>query len=90
MMTVNLNRGEYFVRAVTAVAICAPLLVLMISGTLPEGLARGQLIVLGYSAIVGALTAAVVLRAVYGLGFSNAFKLAAATSPQRFSAEHAA
>jgi hypothetical protein len=82
--------NDHFIRAVTAVAIFGPLLVLMICGTLPEGLARGQLIVLGYSVIVAALTAAVVLRAVYGLGFSKAFKLAAATSHRSFSAEQAA
>jgi hypothetical protein len=90
MTTFTPNHGNFFLRAIAAVAIFAPILVLMISGTLPEGLARGQLIVFGYIGIVAALAAALVLRAVYGLGFSKAFKLAASTSHQQFSAEQAA
>jgi len=90
MKTFNPNHGDFFPRAFTAVAIFAPILVLMISGTLPEGLARGQLIVFGYGGIVCALSAALVLRAVYGLGFSKAFKLATSTSHQQFSAQQAA
>jgi len=78
MSTPTQSRGDLFVRAFAALAILGPILLVMIAGVLPEGPARSQLILLGDGGIVVALAAALVLRAVYGLGFSKAFKLAAA------------
>jgi hypothetical protein len=80
MTTSTQHHSDFFLRAFTTVAILGPILLVMIAGTLPEGLARGQLIVLGDGGIVVALATALVLRTVYGLGFSNAFKLAASRS----------
>ena len=77
MTTFTHDHNDFFLRAFTGVAILAPMLLVMIAGTFPEGLARGQLIVLGHGGIVVALTTALVLRAAYRLGFSRAFKLAA-------------
>ena len=77
MTTSTYDQSDFFIRAAAAVAILGPILLVMISGTMPEGLARGQLIVSGHIGIVVALATALVLRAVYGLGFSKAFKLAA-------------
>jgi hypothetical protein len=57
---------------------------------LPEGLARGQLIVFGYGGIVVALATALVLRTVYGLGFSKAFKLAPSNPNHRFATKQTA
>jgi hypothetical protein len=84
MTTSPHDHSDLFLRAFAAVAILAPIALVMIAGTLPEGLARGQLIVFGYGGIVVALAAALVLRTVYGLGFSNAFKLAASKPNQGF------
>jgi hypothetical protein len=84
MTTSPRDHSDLFLRAFAAVAILAPIALVMIAGTVPEGLARGQLIVFGYGGIVAALAAALVLRTVYGLGFSNAFKLAASNPNQGF------
>ena len=78
MSTPTQSRGDLFVRAFATLAILGPILLVMIAGVLPEGLGRSQLILFGEGGIVAALAAALVLRAVCGLGFSKAFKLAAA------------
>jgi hypothetical protein len=77
MTTSTHDHSDFFIRAAAAVAILGPILLVMIAGTLPEGLTRGQVVVFGDGGIVVALATALVLRAVYGLGFSKAFKLAA-------------
>jgi len=78
MTTRTQDYSDRFIRAFATAAILGPMLLVIITGALPEGLARGQLIVAGNGGIVVALAAALVLRTAYGLGFSKAFKLAAA------------
>lgn len=85
MTTSAHDHNDFFLRAFTAVAILAPMLLIMIAGTLPEGLARGELIVFGHGGIVAALVTALVLRFAYVSGFSRAFKLAA-SQPSRSAA----
>jgi hypothetical protein len=90
-MTISTHdHSDFFIRAFAAVAILAPILFVMIAGSLPEGLARGQLIVFGYGGIVLALATALVLRTVYGLGFSKACRLAASKSNHQFSTKQTA
>ena len=82
-MTASTVQSIFFTRAFTAVAILGPILLVIIAGTLPEGTSvRGDLIVNGHIFIVTALATALVLRVVYGMGFSHARKLLA-SSPNR-------
>ena len=76
-MTSNQDNGGFFVRAFTAAAILAPMLLVMIAGTVPDGLARGRMMVLGDGGIVAALATVLVFRAIYCAGFSRAIRLAA-------------
>ena len=90
MTTSTHDNSDFLVRACASVAILGPLLLVMIAGTLPEGLARGQLIVFGDGGIVVALATALILRTVYGLGFSKAFKLAGSNPNHRFATKQTA
>jgi hypothetical protein len=73
-MTVSTSvKSDLFTRAVAGLAILGPILLVAISGTLPEG-SRGQLIVDGHVFIETALATALILRGVYALGFSHARK----------------
>jgi hypothetical protein len=76
MNTTAHNHSDFFTRVIAAVAIIAPVLLIMIAGTLDEGLARGQLIVSGHIAVVSLLAAALALRGTYRLGFTKARELA--------------
>jgi hypothetical protein len=77
MTTPNRDKGGFFVRAFTAVAILAPTLLVMIAGTVPDSLARGRMMVFGDGGVVAALATALVFRAIYCAGFSRAIRLAA-------------
>jgi hypothetical protein len=80
-MTISsLRLNDFFLRAAAAVAIIGPLLVIGIADTLPQGLMQGQLIVEGHLTVVAIIGATFILRAVYGMGFSTAFKLATGRS----------
>jgi len=81
MTTSTTFQGDFFTRAITAVAILGPILLAIIAGTLPEGM-RGDLIVDGHIFIVAFLVTALALRVVYGMGFARARKLLA-SSPKR-------
>jgi len=73
-MTVSISvKGDLFTRAVAAVAILGPILLVVFSATQPQG-SRGELIVDGHVLITTALATALILRAVYALGFSHAHK----------------
>lgn len=67
-------KTDLFTRALTAAAILAPVLLIVIAATRPLG-SRGGMIVAGDAFIVGGLLAAVALRLVYGMGFTRARKL---------------
>lgn len=74
-MTIDYQpKTDLFTRALTAVAVLAPVLLVIIAGTRSLG-SRGGMIVAGEAFIVGGLMAAVALRIVYGMGFSRARKL---------------
>ncbi|MGO9993602.1 MAG: hypothetical protein ACLPTF_13965 [Steroidobacteraceae bacterium] len=77
MTTFTKYHSDFFYRALAGVAIMAPILLVFVAGTLPEGLQRGDLIVYGHGVVLAVLAIAVVLRAVYAWGFSKALKLAA-------------
>ncbi len=65
-----------FYCALAGVAIIAPILLVFASATLPEGLEWGALIVYGNGVVLAVLVTALVLRATYTLGFSQAKKIA--------------
>lgn len=73
------NHGDIAYRALAAIATIAPMLLVVAAGTLPEDLARAQLIVNGCGIILAAVATAALLRAAYALGFSKALKLTAST-----------
>jgi len=79
----NQQQNDWFLRTLASVAMLGPILLVLIAATLPEGLARGYLIVFGNGGILVALAGALVLRTVYDLGFSRAAELAA-TQPNYF------
>jgi hypothetical protein len=72
MATSAKNHSDYFYRALAAVAITAPILMVFAAGTLPEGLERGDLIVYGHGVVLAILGGALVLRPAYTLGFGKA------------------
>ena len=77
MTTFTKNHSDFFYRAFAAVAIVAPILLVIAAGTLPEDLERGDLIVYGYGVVLAVLATALVLRAAYAVGFSKALTIAA-------------
>ena len=75
-------QSDFFTRAVTAIAFLGPMLLVIIAGSLPQGM-RGDLIVNGHMFVAAALATALALRGVYGMGFSHAHKLLT-SSPRRY------
>jgi hypothetical protein len=71
-------RADRFVRGSAAVAMLGPILLVIVAGMMPEGLARGQMVVWGNAGIAMVLTLALLLRIAYAMGFSRAFQLALA------------
>ena len=74
MKTSTKSYSDFFYRALAAVAMIMPILLVFAAGTLPEGLERGDLIVYGHEVVLAVLVAALVLRAAYTLGFSKALQ----------------
>jgi threonine/homoserine/homoserine lactone efflux protein len=74
MTTSTTNHSDFFYSALAAVAIIAPILLVIAAGTLPEGLDRGDLIVYGHGLVLAVLATALVLRASYILGFNKALQ----------------
>jgi hypothetical protein len=74
MTTSTKNDGYFFYRALAAVAMIAPILLVFAASTLPEGLERGDLILYGHGVVLAVLVTALVLRAAYTWGFSKALK----------------
>jgi hypothetical protein len=75
-MTFTKYHSDVFYGALAAVAMIAPILLVLASGTLPEGLQRGKVIVFGHGVILAVVVAAMVVRAAYALGFNKALKIA--------------
>lgn len=81
MTTSTANDKSFFTRAVAAVAILGPVLLVALAAALPDG-ERGELIVNGHIFLVGVLGVAIALRAAYDFGFERAHKLRSST-PRR-------
>lgn len=77
MITITKTRAELFYPVLAAVAMIAPILLVVAAGMLPEGLERGEFIVSGLGLVLATLAAALVLRAAYTLGFTKAFEIVA-------------
>jgi threonine/homoserine/homoserine lactone efflux protein len=76
MKTATNEQSSFFYRALAAVAMIGPILLVFAAGTLPEGLERGDLIVYGHGVLLAVLATALVLRAAFSLGFSKTIKIA--------------
>ena len=74
MKTSTKSYSDFFYRALAAVAIVAPILLVIAAGTLPEDLERGDLIVYGHGVVLAVLATALILRAAYISGFKSALK----------------
>ena len=79
-MTFTKYHSDFFYAALAAVAMLAPILLVLASGRLPEGLQRGEVIVFGHGVILAVVAAAIVVRAAYALGFNKALKIAVSES----------
>jgi threonine/homoserine/homoserine lactone efflux protein len=66
--------SNVFFRALSAVAITGPILLVFAAATMPDGIERGDLIVYGHAVILSILATALVVRAAYVLGFCEALK----------------
>jgi len=75
-MTFTKYQSDVFYGALTGVAMLAPILLVLASGTLPEGVQRGEVIVFGHGVILAVVVAAMIVRAAYALGFNKALKIA--------------
>jgi hypothetical protein len=75
-MTFTKYHSDVFYAALAGVAMLAPILLVLASGTLPEGVQRGEVIVFGHGVILAGVVAAMVVRAAYALGFNKALKIA--------------
>jgi hypothetical protein len=76
MKTSIKNYGDFFYRTLAGVAIGAPMLLVSAVAQLPEGTERGEFMVYGLGAVVAVLVGALVLRAGYTLGFTEALGIA--------------
>ena len=79
MTTITKYRSNRFYGALAATAFAVPALLVIVAGAMPEGLQRGELIVVGNAMAIAMLAAALVVNAAYAFGFSKALKLAAVT-----------
>jgi hypothetical protein len=74
------HHSDFYYRAIAALAMIGPMLLVLAAGALPQGLERGELIVDGYGVLLAVIATAVVLRAAYAVGFSKALKIALTVS----------
>jgi uncharacterized membrane protein (DUF485 family) len=68
------SHGDFFYRALVALAMIVPFLLVFATRTLPLGPERGELIVYGHEVLVVVLATALVLRAVYIRVFNRALQ----------------
>ena len=75
-MTTSIEKyGNFLCRALAGVAIGAPMLLVCAVSQLPEGTQRGEFMVYGLGAVLAVLVSALVLRAMYTMGFRNALRM---------------
>lgn len=79
MTTLIQHDGNTFYRALVGVAMVTPMLLVVAAGALPEGLARGDLIVRGHGVALILVATALIVRAVYAYGFRQALRMSGAT-----------
>jgi hypothetical protein len=78
-MNRSIKQHNYlFYRGLVAFMIAAPFFLVAAASTLPKAMARGELIVYGHGMVLAVAAAALVLRAMYVLGFRKASKMATA------------
>lgn len=75
MTTFTKHYSDLFNRALAAVAIIAPILLVIAASALPEGLARGELISGGCGVVLAIVATALALRTAFAVGFRKALKL---------------
>ena len=80
MKTGTNEQSSFFYRAIAAVAMIGPILLVIAAGSMPEGLERGEFVVNGHGVVLAILAIALVLRVAYTLGFGTALKNTAADS----------
>ncbi len=72
MKTGTNEQSSFFNRALTTVAIGAPMLLTLGVSQLPQGMERGEFMVYGLGTVLAILVTALVVRAAQNLGFSKA------------------
>ena len=77
MSTFTKYHGDFFYRALAAILMIGPVLLIIAAGAMPDELRTGRLVVYGHGAILAVVAGAMVLRAVYARGFVDAWKIAA-------------
>lgn len=77
MTTFTKYHGNFFYRAIAAVAMIGPILLIIAAGKLPDGPETGEFVVYGHGVILAVLATAMSLRAAYARGFIKAWKIAA-------------
>jgi threonine/homoserine/homoserine lactone efflux protein len=92
MTTSTKQPADFFYRALAAVAMIAPILMVFAAGTLPEGRERGDLIVYGHGVLLAILATVMALRAAFLLGIKKALNklrlgTASLTSPHKSAIE---
>ncbi|MGA2707184.1 MAG: hypothetical protein ACLQJ0_02745 [Steroidobacteraceae bacterium] len=80
MSTFSKHHSDFFYQALAAITMAGSILLVLVAGTLPEGLERGELIVDGTGVVIAALAGALGLRTAYAVGFRKALKIASAES----------
>lgn len=83
MMNSTLKRNDFFLHAFTPVAISVPIILIIISGTLPQGFERGEFLVDGHIGLVLILASALAIRGAYVWGYSRALRFLASQNIQR-------
>ncbi len=77
MATMRKNPSDFFYGAFAALAMIGPVLLVIAASKMPEGLEKGEFIVYGHGLLLAVLSTAMILRAAYAVGFSEALKIAA-------------
>ncbi len=77
MSTFMKYHGDFFYRALAAVLMIGPVLLVIAAGRMPDDPKTGELMAYGHGTILAVVAATMILRAVYARGFVNAWRIAA-------------
>jgi len=78
MTTFTKYHGDFFYRAIAAVAMIGPILLIIAASKLPESPETGKFIVYGHGVVLAVVATGLALRAAYARGFGKALKIAGA------------